>query len=145
MPYITKNSSKAKTKMFTLPNDFLSNNKTEGKRTVLVKQRNHCFSLLKKAEKRYCCNLDEKKFDDNRKFWKTVKPLPSGKLLYEKIINLPENGKILKTNMETAKVSNASFSNFVQNLKISLCLDFDSLVQNIKPSMKTILIWALWK
>ena len=45
------------------------------------KQRNFCVNLLKKEKKNYYSNLDLKIFDDNRKFWKNVKPLFSNKQL----------------------------------------------------------------
>ena len=39
------------------------------------KQRNYCVSLLRKTRKQYYGDLNEKNVLDNKKFWKTVKPL----------------------------------------------------------------------
>ena len=38
------------------------------------KQRNCCLSLLRKVEREYFANLNEKNITDNRNFWRTVKP-----------------------------------------------------------------------
>ena len=46
--------------------------------------------------------------------------------------------------METAKVLNTSFSNVVQNLKISRYPDSDSLMRNIKdPALKAVLNYRI--
>ena len=83
-----------------------------------MKQKNYCVSLLRKTKKMYYSNLDEKNVTDNKRFWKTVKPLPS-ELTHKEKINLSENGKILKTDKETAKVLNTFYSNVVQYSNIS--------------------------
>ena len=50
-----------------LKNNFLRR-KTQETRKLYVKQRNKCVSLLKKAEKEYCQNLDQKNVIDNKIF-----------------------------------------------------------------------------
>ena len=37
-------------------------------------QRNYCVSLVRKAKKSYYNNLDHKKIEGNKTFWKTIKP-----------------------------------------------------------------------
>ena len=54
------------------------------------KQRNFCTSLLRKIKFQYFSNLKETDLSDNRKFWKVVKPLFSGKGSNDQI-NLVEN------------------------------------------------------
>ena len=49
------------------------------------------MSLLKKAEKEYCQNLDQKNVIDNKIFWETVKTLLSDKSVFREKINLTEN------------------------------------------------------
>ena len=39
------------------------------------KQRNLCVNMLKKAKREYYNNIDIKLLNDNRKFWKCLKPL----------------------------------------------------------------------
>ena len=52
MPFLTKDLSQAIMKRFRLRNKFL-NNKTEKNRTLYVKQRNSCVSLLRKTKEMY--------------------------------------------------------------------------------------------
>ena len=75
-PFITKELSKEIMKRSTLRNNFLRK-KTDETRKLYIKQRNKRVPLLKKAKKEYYKNLDEKNVIDNKKFWKTVKPLLS--------------------------------------------------------------------
>ena len=60
------------------------------------------MSLLKKAKKESYQNLDEKNVIDNKKFWKTVKPLLSDKSVSREKINPTKNEKMLKTECEKA-------------------------------------------
>ena len=96
-----------------LRNNFLRK-KTEETCKLYVKQRNKCVSLLKKAKKEYYQNLDEKNVIDNKKFWKTVKPLLSDKSVSREKINLTENEKMLTSESETAETLNNFFSNIVK-------------------------------
>ena len=73
-----------------LKNNFLRR-KTQETRKLYVKQRNKCVSLLKKAEKEYCQNLDQKNVIDNKIFSETVKTLLSDKSVFREKINLTEN------------------------------------------------------
>ena len=50
-----------------LRNKFL-NKKTEENRTLYVKQRNYCVSLLRKTKKMYYSNLDDKNVTYNKCF-----------------------------------------------------------------------------
>ena len=76
MCFITKEFSREIMKRLRLRNNFLRK-KTEETRRFYVIQRNKFVSLLKKVEKEYYQHLDEKNVIDNKKFWKTVKPLLS--------------------------------------------------------------------
>ena len=58
---------------------------------------------------RYYANLNEKNVADNRKFWKTIKPLLSGKVKsQEKVISV-ENDKIITHDIKIAKDLNSFF------------------------------------
>ena len=61
-----------------LKNNF-NKNPTEGNKSLYNKQRNFCVSLLKKEKRKYYNNLDVKIFDNNKTFWKRIKPLFSDK------------------------------------------------------------------
>ena len=49
-----------------------------------------------KSKKQYFLNFLNNK-PDNKKFWKSVKPLYSDKITIKEIINLTENGEILSS------------------------------------------------
>ena len=74
-------------------------------------------NLLRKAKKQYFSNLEPKLLTDNKKFWKSVKPLFSDKITVKEIINLTENGEILSSDTDIADTFNDYFSNF---FKISI-------------------------
>ena len=117
MPFTTKDFSREIIKSSRLRNSFLRK-KTEETRKLYVKQRNKCVSLLKKAKKEYYQSLDEENVIDNKKFWKTVKPLFSDKSVSTEKINLTENEKMLTSKSETAETLNNFFSDIVRKLNI---------------------------
>ena len=83
---------------------------TENNATYLkpfCKNPNKCFS-----------NLEPKLITDNKKFWKSVKPLFSDKITVKEIINLTENGEILTSDTDIADTFNDYFSSVAQNLNI---------------------------
>ena len=100
---------------------------------VYVKQRNKCVSLLKKAKKKNITKIwMRKNVVDNKKFWKIVKLLLSGKSVSRKKINLTKNETILTPESETAETLNNFFSNIVKNLNISKFNLNNSVTENSK-------------
>ena len=83
------------------------------------KQRNFYSKLYKKERKIFYDNLDITNTTDNKKFWKTVKPLLSdkGKCGSSKI-NLVVNDEILSTDKEIAEAFNTCYSNAVKSLNL---------------------------
>ena len=61
---------------------------------------------MRKTKKDYYGNLNEKDVIDNKKFWRTVKPLLSDKVKPEKITLVHVN-KIITTDDENAKILNS--------------------------------------
>ena len=59
------------------------------------RQRNLCTSLVKKVKREYYGNLNPAVISDNKKFWRTVKPFFSDKVMTSENITLFENGDIL--------------------------------------------------
>ena len=115
-----------------------NNNEENGK--LYAKQRNYCVSFLRKTQKAYHEKLDTRKASDNKHFWKTVKPSLSENFNARERISLSENGKIVKTEKETAEVFNNFFGNIVKNLNISQYSDFDPIIEKVKdPTLKAIL------
>ena len=96
--------------------------------------------LLKKAKKEYYQKLDGKNVIDNRKFWKTVKPLLSDKSVSRGKINMTDNEKMLTSESETGETLNNLFSNKVKKLSIPKFNSNNSVTENIKdPVIKAIL------
>ena len=117
-PFMNKTLSQAFMHRSKLKNKF-NKNPTEENKNSYKKQRNYCVSLLKKEKKKYYNNLDIKIFEDNKKFWKRVKPLFSDKqkTLPREII-LVENEVTASDKNEVAEKLNNFFIEAVENLNI---------------------------
>ena len=96
---------------------------------------------MRKTKINYYGNLDEKEITDNKKFWKTVKPLLSDKSINSDKIHLNENEELINSESKTAEVLNKFFSNIVKNLKIPEYENLNPNFENVKdPVFK-----AIWK
>ena len=139
MPFMNKNLVNAHRKRTRLRNKFLKN-RTESNRVSYNKQRNFCVSLLRKTKKDYYGNLNEKDVIDNKKFWKTVKPLFSDKVKSSEKITLVHEDKIITADDENVKILNSCFSNLVKHLKIPEFKDIDFSAECIShPALKAIM------
>ena len=117
-PFMSKNLRKAIMVRSRLKNKF-NKNPSDENRSLFKKQRNFCVSLLRKEKKTYYQNLDLKIFEDNRKFWRSVKPLFSDKQkLLDRNIIIIENNKIYSDNKEVAEKLNNFFIEAVDHLEI---------------------------
>ena len=81
------------------------------------KLRNECVKLTKKVKIEYFRNINIQSINDNKIFWKTIKPNFSNKNKTHKII-LVEDGEIISDNTKTAEVFNDYFVNIVKVLDI---------------------------
>ena len=111
------------------------------KKRKYASQRNYCVSLLRKTKKDYYEKLNEKDVNDNKTFWKTVKPFLSDKIVSKEQISLVENDEIISEESNVAQTLNFFFSNIVTNLKIPEYKDYDiSFNENVSdPIIKLIL------
>ena len=82
------------------------------------KQRNICVNLLKKAKRTYYNNLDIKILNDNREFWKNVKPLFTNKQIRLSKAILIENDVTITNDESIAEVFNDFFINTTTNLNL---------------------------
>ena len=138
IPFMNKNLVNAHRKRTRLRKKFLKN-RTESNRVPYNKERNFCVSLLRKAKKDYYGNLNEKDVIDNKKFWKTVKPLFSDKVKSSEKITLVHEDKIITTDDENGKILNSFFSNVIKHLKIPEFTDIDFSAECIPhPALKAI-------
>ena len=88
------------------------------------RHRNFCSNLLKREKKNYYENLDMKIFDNNRKFWKAVKPLFSDKQSCQKSnIVLLEKDIVTSDENKVAERLNSYFIQSIADLKIENYLE----------------------
>ena len=80
------------------------------------RQRNLCIKSLRQNTKIYYVELDPKVVNDNKKFWKTVKPLFSNRVQSSSSIILLKNSKVESTESKVAEVFNKYFVNIVESL-----------------------------
>ena len=80
--------------------------------------RNFCVSLLRKEKKKFYNSLDISIMSDNKKFWKYIKPLFSGKSKSKSKITLIKGDEIISEDQEVAETLNNYFIDAVQNLDI---------------------------
>ena len=78
------------------------------------KQRNFCTNLLRKTKSEYFRNLNIKELNDNKKFWKKIKPFFSDK-------GLETNNIILKETTNSSILANL-FNNYFINITSTLKL-----------------------
>ena len=94
---------------------------------------------MRKSKRGYYEKLNIKNVTDNKLFWKSVKPLLSGKSRMRDRIDITEKGGIFKTESETAETLNSFFSKKVKKLNILRYSEFDPVTQNIAdPTLKAI-------
>ena len=74
---------------------------TEKSLKAYKKQKNYVSRLYKKERKMFFNSLNSSVISDNRKFWKTVKPLFSNKGNYGNKIKLVENEEIIDDDRRT--------------------------------------------
>ena len=55
---------------------------------MLSQERNYCVNLVRRTKKNYFADISIIPITDNKKFWKTVKPLFSNKISLKDTIKL---------------------------------------------------------
>ena len=140
MPFMNKTISKEIMKRTQLRNKFLKERNDENKRKN-ASQRNYCVSLSRKTKKDYHGKLNEKDANDNKIFWKAMKPFLSDKIISKEQITLEENNSIISEESIVEKTLNSFFSNIAINLKIPEYKDCNiSLIENATdPIIKLVL------
>ena len=93
-----------------LRNKFLSNPSSINESNY-EKFRNYCTNLVRKEKRKFYSNLKIELINDNKKFWKTVRPLFLEKHFCSKQITL-------LVDKEVAENFNTFFSKAVENLEV---------------------------
>ena len=138
-PYVSKPLRKAIMKRSQLENKYYKNRTPENKE-VYKKQKNYCSRLLKREKSEYYSKLDLKNITDNKKFWKTMKPLFSDKLSNHGNTTLVKNKKIISEDGEVAQAFNDFFENAVKSLEMKensdVLMDTEGLVDPVEIAIK---------
>ena len=117
--FISKELSKEIMLRSKLRNKFLKD-KTDEARTKYRKQRNICVHLLRRAKRNYYNDLDLSNVTDNRKFWKTIRPLFANKIKVKNKITLNEDSKYTKDDQKVANIFNSFFVNTASSFKMEI-------------------------
>ena len=112
---MSKELNKAIMTRSRLHNKYLKEKSADPK-IAYDKQRNYFVNLLHRTTKKYFANINVSSITDNKKFWKTVKPLFSDKISHKETINLAVYDTILSDDQVVAYTFNNYFNNIVKNL-----------------------------
>ena len=115
--FMTKALRKAMMNRKKFRNRYIKS-RTEENLKAFKKQRNFCVRLLRRTKSDYFGNLDPGDLTDNRKFWKTVKPVFSNEVQTNSSITLIEDGKMKTGDLKIAEIFNHYFTNITENLGI---------------------------
>ena len=117
-PFMTKALRKAMMHRKRLRNKYIKS-RTEENLKAFKKQRNFCAKLLRRTKSDYYRNLDLGDLTDNRKFWKTVKPVFSNEVRTTSSITLIEDGNMITEDLKIAENFNHYCTNITKSLGIS--------------------------
>ena len=118
-PFMNKKLRKEHMKRTMLKNRYLKD-KSDFNFMAFKKQRNYCVKLLRDAKKVHFESLKPSDVNDNKRFWQTVKPLFSDKVISSDNITLVENDTIISDPVILAETFGNFFSNAVKNLNIDM-------------------------
>ena len=116
-PHVNKELRRAITRRSTLKK-IANRSKREADVRKYKDQRNLVVKLNVQAKKQHFMSIQSKTIDNEKTFWKTVKPLFSNRNPMCEQITLIENGKILSKDEEIAECFNDYFTNITDSLNI---------------------------
>ena len=106
-------------------------------------QRNLVVKLNIQAKRQSFTSIQSKTMDNDKKFWKTVKPLFSNKNPMSEKITLIEDGRILSNDVGVAECFNEYFCNITDSLAIDPLvtkqMSVEQMVSNFQTRIKD---WA---
>ena len=86
---------------------------------AFCRQRNLCVRLFRREKRNFYKNLNISDITDNKKFWKTVKPVISDKGQSNSRITLIENDTIISNDKEVAETLNGYFVSITDSLGLT--------------------------
>ena len=136
-PYMTNALRKAIMKRTELANKYHKTRQTEDY-IKFRKHRNYVLRLYKRERKNYFNNLQKNDIEDNKLFWKMVKPLLSDKNNPHSKIKIVKDNRIIETDKEVAEEFNDKFSNVINDLNISFQWEPLVVTSEVDPILKAI-------
>ena len=150
-PFMNKKIKKEIMKRSRLKSKFL-NSKNDKDRNIYNKQRNLCVSLIRQGKKQFFNAIKSRDINDNKTFWKTVKPFFTEKVKTKSKITLIENRivsqddgneviseEVVSDDKAVAEIFNEFFINIVPNLKISAQDDFNiNFIKSADPILNSV-------
>ena len=106
-PYMTKTLRKAIMRRSALENQYHKNSTPENN-AIYRKHKNYCSKLYKKERKKYYTNLNLRDITDNKKFWKTIKPMFCNNEQNGKKITLVHENEIVSRDEEVSEKFNSA-------------------------------------
>ncbi|XP_057305354.1 uncharacterized protein LOC130642282 [Hydractinia symbiolongicarpus] len=82
------------------------------------RQRNKCVTVCRDAKRIYYTSLNMNNIFDNKRFWKTVKPIFSNKCVKDTVQVIVENDQIIREKEHIANIINGHFVNVTNSLHI---------------------------
>ena len=116
-PFMTKQLRKGIMHRSRLKNVF-NKNRTPKNWDSYKKQRNFCVNLLRKTKKEYLENINVKDINDNKKFWKTIKPFVSNKGLNTNKSMIIEKNNLISEESILANTMNQYFTSITKQLNL---------------------------
>ena len=115
---------------FSYKSIFHLKNRFVGSRMKYSKQRNICVALLRKTKRKYYKDLRLSDVNDNKKFWKTIKPLFGNKIKCKSQVALVEGNDLVIDDKVLAK----TFNKFFVNVAATLGIKYEKLLSNYDDS-----------
>ena len=117
-PHVNKELRKDIMKRTNLKN-IANKSKREADIRNYKDQRNHVVNLNIKTKREYFKSIQSRTIENDKKFWKTVKPLFSNTNAMSEKITLIQDDKILSKDAEVAECLNTYFTNITDSLDIA--------------------------
>ena len=117
MPFMNRDLRKAIMVRSRLKNLYYKS-KTNESKARYKRQKNFCLSLLRRTKKDYFANLKESNIIDNKKFWKTVKPLFSSKGSGSTSYTLVDKEEIINDEKRIAQIFNDYYGQIISKLDL---------------------------
>ena len=130
-PFMTKSLRKMIMNRSRCKNAYFKN-KTVDNWEKYRQLRNECLKLTRKTKKEYFHNLDINAINDNRTFWKTVKPYFTSKGIKgtNKII-LVEQEQIISDNAKITEIMNNYFVDITRELGVSIPMNDNNVNRDL--------------